>query len=156
TYSVTVTVNSCTSAAGLTKVVVNPAPTTPTISAGGPTTFCQGSNVTLTSSDATSYHWSTGETTKSITVNAAGSYTVTVTDANNCTSAASAATTVTVNPLPTATITAGGPTTFCQGGSVTLTSSDGSSYHWSTGENTKSINVTAAGNYTVTVTNANN
>src|SRR5206468_3489136 len=41
--------------------------TTPTITPSGPLTFCNGS-VTLTSSNASSYHWSTGATTKSITV----------------------------------------------------------------------------------------
>ena len=39
-----------------------------------------------------------------------------MTDANGC-SATSAPTAVTVNALPTPTITAGGPTTFCAGGS---------------------------------------
>src|SRR5439155_22093911 len=61
-----------------------------------------------------------------------------------------------VNPLPTATITASGPTNFCGGGSVTLSAPAGlSSYAWSNGATTQSINVTTAGNYGVTVTNAN-
>jgi len=63
------------------------------------------------------------------------------------------ATTVTVNALPAApTITASGPTTFCIGGSVTLTSSAGTSYLWSTGATTQSINVTTSGSYTVRIT----
>jgi hypothetical protein len=49
--------------------------------------------------------------TQAITVSTAGSYTVSVTNASNC-SATSVATVVTVNPLPTATITAGSATTF--------------------------------------------
>lgn len=48
----------------------------PTITPGGPTTFCQGGSVTLTSNVATNYLWSTGETTQSITVTEDGSYTV--------------------------------------------------------------------------------
>ena len=65
-------------------------------------------------------------------------------------------TTVTVNPLPsTPTISASGPLNFCSGGSVTLTSSVGTSYLWSTGATTASINTTVAGSYTVRVTNAN-
>jgi hypothetical protein len=55
---------------------------------------------------------------------------------------------------PTATISAGGSTTFCQGGSVTLTANAGISYLWSTGATTQSIIATQAGNYSVTVTNA--
>ncbi|MFT3909030.1 MAG: proprotein convertase P-domain-containing protein [Ferruginibacter sp.] len=50
-----------------------------------------------------------------------------------------------VTPL----ITPGGPTTFCQGGSVTLTASPATNYHWSNGELTQSIVVTTAGTFTV-------
>lgn len=53
---------------------------------------------------------------------------------------------------PSATITPGGATTFCSGGSVTLTASSGDSYLWSNGETTQSINVTSSGSYTVAVT----
>jgi hypothetical protein len=52
------------------------------------------------------------------------------------------------------TITPDGPTSFCPGGSVNLTSSVGSSYLWSTGATTQSINITTAGSYTVEVTDA--
>ena len=153
-YSVTVTdANGCSATSSATSVTVNPLPT-PTISAGGPTTFCAGGSVTLTASASSSYLWSNGATTQSITVNASGNYSVSVTDANGC-SATSPATSVTVNPLPTPTISAGGPTTFCAGGSVTLTASAASSYLWSNGATTQSITVNASGNYTVTVTNAN-
>ena len=152
TYTVTVASGGCTSAASSgTTVTVNPIPSTPTISASGPLTFCQGGSVTLTSSSATGNTWSTGATTQSITVSASGTYTVTRA-ANGCTSAASAGTTVTVNPIPsTPTISASGPLTFCQGGSVTLTSSSASGNSWSTGATTQSITVSASGTYTVTV-----
>jgi hypothetical protein len=56
---------------------------------------------------------------------------------------------------PAVTISAGGPTTFCNGGSVVLTASAGASYLWNTGAITQSINVTQPGSYFVTVTNAN-
>jgi len=42
---------------------VNPNPPVPTITAGGPTTFCAGDNVVLTLSAATGNLWSTSETT---------------------------------------------------------------------------------------------
>jgi len=124
-----------------------------TIIASGPTTFCQGGKVTLTANGGMSYLWSTGATTQSIDVNASGNYTVEVTNASGC-KVTSVATTVTVNALPTATIIASGATSFCQGGKVTLTASSGSSYLWSTGATTQSIDVTASGNYAVAVTNA--
>jgi PKD repeat protein len=51
-------------------------------------------------------------------------------------------------------ITAGGATTFCQGGSVMLSAPAGFTYNWSNGATTQSITVTTAGSYAVTVTNA--
>ena len=48
-------------------------------------------------------------------------------------------------------ITASGSTTFCQGGSVSLTSSSATNYLWSNGATTQSITVTQPGNYSVTV-----
>jgi hypothetical protein len=129
-------------------VTVNPIAS---ISTSGATTFCTGGSVTLTSSAGSSYLWSTGATTQSITVNSSGSYTVRVTNANGC-SATSAPTSVTVNTLPIATITASSGTTFCSGSSVTLTASTGSSYLWSTGATTQSITASTTGNYSVTVT----
>ena len=157
-YTVQVTnANECLSAPSAATIVkVNSLPVTPTITASGPTTFCAGGSVTLTSSAGSTYLWSTGATTASINVTIAGSYTVKVANASGCQSVESVPTVVTVNALPaTPTISAGGPTTFCEGGNVTLTSSPGSTYLWSTGATTPSINVTTAGSYTVRVTDAN-
>lgn len=52
-----------------------------------------------------------------------------------------------------ATITAGGLLMFCSGKSVTLTASIGTSYLWNNGASTRSIIVTIAGNYSVSVSN---
>ncbi len=137
-------------------VTVNPTPASPSITPSGPTTFCSGSSVTLISSAGTSYLWSTGATTQSINVTTSGTYTVRVINSTGCESLVSLPVTVTVNPLPAApTVTASGLTTFCAGGSVTLTSSAGTTYLWSNGATTQSINVTTSGSYTVRITNAN-
>ncbi len=136
-YSVAVTANGCTATSTPATVTVSPLPT-PAITASGPTAFCEGGSVTLTATPAASYLWSNGATAQSITVNAAGAYSVTVADANGCTGT-SAPTVVTVNPPPAPVITANGPTTFCAGGSVTLTASAGTSYAWSNGATTQSI-----------------
>jgi hypothetical protein len=127
----------------------------PTITASKSTTFCQGGNVVLTASTGTAYKWNTGATTKAISVTTSGSYIVTVNLAGGC-SGASAPEVVTVNPLPTATVTAGGPTTFCKGDSVTLTATAGTgySYLWSNGATANSISAIATGSYKVTITNA--
>jgi PKD repeat protein len=135
-------------------VSIFPAPPTPTITAGSATTFCAGGSVTLTSSAATSYDWGGGNTNQTLVVNASGSYTVTTTDANGCT-AVSAAQLVTVNANPVVTVTAGGPTTFCLGSSVDLTSSEVAGNVWSSSQTTQTITVNSSGSYSTTVTDAN-
>jgi len=155
-YAVTVTQsNGCSATSTPLTVSVNQAPSV-VISANGPTTFCAGDSVVLTSSSASSYNWSPGgQTTQSIIVAASGSYNVTVTDASGC-SNTSASTSVTVHPLPAAGITASGPVIFYQGDSVILTASPGSSYFWlPDNQVTQSITVTESGTYSVLVTDAN-
>jgi hypothetical protein len=163
-YYVSQTTNTCESARALIAVTVNAVPTA-AITTSTPTTFCTGGNVVLTASSGSSYKWMngataiTGATTQTYTATTTGSYTVEVTNAGSC-KATSAATTVTVNAAPTAAITTSTPTTFCQGSSVVLTASSGSSYVWKNGTTAiataQTYTATAAGNYTVEVTNANN
>jgi hypothetical protein len=152
-------------AAGNVSIILA-SPIIPTITAGSATTFCSGSSVVLTASAGSSYLWSNGATTQSITVTTAGSYTVRVTNASGCRSPASAATVVTVIALPTAPIS--GNTSFCTGGNTVLTSTATagsgtiSSYQWqvgginvASGGTSATYTATAAGSYTVTVTNSN-
>lgn len=126
------------------------------ITASGPTTFCQGGDVTLSAPMGyASYVWSTGETARSIVVRTTGQYWVKITDANGCSNNSD---TITVNVFPNTLpiITVSGPTTFCEGGSVTLTAPSGfSAYLWSTGATTQSITVTESGSYTVTIADGN-
>jgi hypothetical protein len=84
---------------------------------------------------------------------AIGVHTITAT-ATNAVGSSSVSFTITVINTDHPTITAQGPTNFCENGSVTLTASEGSSYYWSTGETTQSITVYSAGNYSASVTNA--
>jgi gliding motility-associated-like protein len=160
-YAVTVTNTAgCTATSGVTNITVNTLPTA-TITSSGPTTFCAGGSVTLNANTGAglSYVWNNASTASSISnITTAGTYTVTVTDGNNC-SATSAPTTIVVNALPSATITPSGPTTFCAGGSVTLNANTGAglSYVWNNASTASSINnITTSGTYTVTVTNGNN
>jgi hypothetical protein len=133
-------------------VTQNPLPATPTIS--GPTSFCAGSSVTLTApAGYSSYSWSNGMTGQSITVSAAGTYRVTVSN-GSCT-ATSADHVITQNPLP-ATPTISGPAgnAFCENTTATLTAPAGyASYSWNNGMTGPSINVTVGGTYRVTVSN---
>jgi len=137
----------------LITVTVNALPATPTITASGPTSFCTGGSVTLTSSAATGNVWSTNATANSINVNTSGSYTVTVTDANSC-SSTSNATVVNVSNAPLPTINASA-TQACSGDSVVVTSSSADSYLWSNGLTTQSITIVATETVSVTTTNAN-
>lgn len=157
TYSAVVTkANGCSATTNAITVTVNALPAAPTIGASGPTTFCNGGSVDLTSSQSTGIEWSNQSTSAMITVNASGTYDVTYTDGNGC-SATSAPTTVTVNPLPSApTISANGPTTFCTGDSVVLSSSQSSGNMWApNNETTQSITVMTSGTYSVTYTDGN-
>ncbi|RYY49574.1 MAG: hypothetical protein EOO06_06640 [Chitinophagaceae bacterium] len=125
----------------------------PVITAAGPISFCQGGSVQLTASAGLSYNWSNGANTQSITVSAPGNYSAVINQGNGCISTSNVIT-VSVNPIPTIAVTANGPLSFCQGGSVQLTSTAGSGYAWSNGANTQSITVTSGGSYTVTTANA--
>ena len=166
TYSVTVTdSNGCTSACNAT-LMVNPTPSctvTPpsaAICAGGSQTF------TVNPSGGTpgyTFLWSDGSTGTSITTNATGTYSVTVTDSNGCTSSCSAM--LTVNPLPSAP-TAGNNGPICAGTTLDLSASAlaGATYSWtgpngfaSSQQDPSITNATtaASGTYLVTVTDSN-
>ncbi|MEN9399031.1 MAG: hypothetical protein RL632_132 [Bacteroidota bacterium] len=157
-YSVTLTATNQWGSKTITQtniITVGATPATPTIAASGPTTFCSGGSVVLTSSQASGNVWTNTGTTSAITVSTSGTYAVTYTDANGC-SATSAPTVVTVNTTPaTPTVTASGSTTFCTGGSVVLTSSQATGNVWSTTETSSAITVTTSGSYTVTFTDVN-
>ncbi|MES2565407.1 MAG: kelch repeat-containing protein [Bacteroidota bacterium] len=120
TYSVTVTdPDGCISGKSQT---VSIAPS-PTLSAIGGTVICEGNSVTLTAAGATSYSW-TGGVSNGVSFTPAASSNYTVMGAiGNCTQSLTQY--VTVNSAPSATLTAGGPTSAC-GSSVVLTGSTAS------------------------------
>jgi len=141
----------CGSQSASINVAMNPLPTvsvTPQSS-----TICIGSNVTISASGGSSYQWTNGSTSSSITVNPSitTSYYVTVTNIYGC--SATGNTVITVNPLPIPN--AGTDQTICQGQSSILTASGGSTFQWSNGLTSPSINVAPSitSTYTVTVTN---
>ncbi|MCB0754337.1 MAG: hypothetical protein KDB98_02005 [Flavobacteriales bacterium] len=73
------------------------------------------------------------------------------TDGNGCSDSYTQQ--VTVNAVPLPVITPSGTTAICAGDALTLDAGTGYAiYDWSTNQNGQSINVTAAGNYNVTVT----
>lgn len=161
TYTVSVTnTDPCdgTGNSTATVVTVNNAPS-PTITASGNTTFCTGDSVELIAPIADAYLWSNNATTQNIFVSTAGTYNVSVTNANTCFGAGNSNNiNVVVNAAPAPIVAVIGNTTFCDGGSVVLTASTtADSYLWTPGgATTQSISVTESGNYNVSVTNASN
>jgi hypothetical protein len=150
---------------------VNPIPATPTINAAGPTTFCTGGSVLLTSSAATGNQWYLngspigGQTSQTYIATTAGTYTV-VQTSNGCSSAPSAGTVVVINALPAA-FTLSGTGNPCTGLAMSLSGSEtGVNYQLKlNGSNTgapvagtgASISLgtqTVSGTYTAVATNA--
>jgi len=153
-YNVTVSSNGACSATSQSIAVTTLSNPTGTITASGNTTFCQGGSVNLQANGGTSYLWSNGSTASSISANSTGSYNAIATGSNGCTAATNNIN-VTVAANPSASITINGVNTLNQGQTTTLVASGGTSYLWQPGgQTTSSIIVNAAGNYTVTATNA--
>jgi hypothetical protein len=154
TVEVTNIYGTFTSSNSITIVINNP-PGVPVITPGDTAIVCSGDSLTLTSSAALTYHWSNNATSQSTSINHGGNYNVTVSNGYNC-SASSLYTTVILSTTNYPIISPSGPLKICNGGSVTLTSTSSSYYHWSTNDTTRIITVTQPGTYTVTISNAYN
>ena len=141
-YSVVVTdANGC-SASDDANATIHP---NPTVNLGADQETCAGGTITFDAGNAGStYLWSTGETTQTITVSTSGNYSVTVTDANGCSATDDANATIHPNP----TVNLGADQETCAGGTITFDAGNaGSTYLWNTGETTRTITVSTSGNY---------
>ncbi|MBI4647163.1 MAG: gliding motility-associated C-terminal domain-containing protein [Bacteroidia bacterium] len=164
TWTVTVTdANLCTSTVAITITepgVLNAIITSTTNvscnggSDGGATALASGGTPLYT------YLWNSGDTSASLSGLSAGTYIVTITDANNCTTTATA--NITQPSALTTTIT--GTETLCIGastGSATVTVTGGTqpyTYLWDAAagnQSTPTASGLEAGTYSVTVTDAN-
>jgi len=143
-------------------LVVNALPTASIINNSGTTILtCTTTSISVTASGGDTYSWDGGSTpsTAANTLNAPGTYTVTVTDVNGCTDTESIAITQDItNPVagidpPVTTVLT------CAVTSISLSATGGGTYSWSDGTNivgtNATLNVTLPGTYTVTVTAAN-
>ncbi len=153
-YTVTGTdANGCSS----TDNVIVSVNASPTVAISGANTVCEGNAISLTATGAASYSWDNGLGTNasvSLSPTTTTTYTVTGTSAAGCTSTATH--TVTVNASPN--IDAGLDMSTCQGGSVTLSATGGTTYTWDNGVGTGnniSVSPTTTTMYTVTSTDAN-
>jgi gliding motility-associated-like protein len=129
----------------------------PVVYIGPDTTICSGEPLGL-QSDSTYpaqylYLWNTTpvQTTSSISVNATGSYTLTVYD-GGC----SASDTINVTANPSPVVNLGNDTTFCAGyvDNITVSEPAGSTFLWSDSTTDSTFAITTAGTYWVAVTSA--
>lgn len=163
-YDVTVTDNfGCTETLDLPVNITQPsAPLAATPVATDVT--CNGGNDGLISSNPSggtapyTFLWSNSATSQDINLLTAGTYTVTITDANGCTAVATQ--TVAEPTAITATLTV--TDVVCNGdatGAIDLSASGGTpgyTYAWSNATTNEDLNNVVAGTYFVTITDANN
>ena len=152
-YAVVTSSNGCIDTTDTYTASVFAAPDT-TVTPSGSLDFCSDDDVTLTAAAGQSYLWSTGDTTQSITVNQAGSYSAMITTSDGC-SEMTATYTTTVFADADTSVTVSGSLDFCSYEDVTLTAAPGQSYLWSNGATTQSITVNQAGSYYAVVTTSN-
>jgi len=161
-FTVTVTdVNGCTATANI--AITQPAPMAVVIS-GTVNGTCNGGttgSATATASNGTSpftYLWSNSETLQTATGLAAGTYTVTATDANGCT----ITTTATINQPTPLVVSVNNTNVSCNGGNTgtATVAASGSNppytYLWSNAQTGATATGLAAGTFQVTVTDASN
>ncbi|RMF32863.1 MAG: hypothetical protein D6747_08120, partial [Chlorobiota bacterium] len=126
------------------------------VRADGTFVLCPGDQVVLRASDGfATYQWNTGETTQSITVRQDGKYWVTVRDSSTgegC-SGTSQPVEIAIGDTVKPQVLSDRGMRFCDGDRIVLrTDRSYRQYRWSTGEQSPTIIVTAAGDYWVEAT----
>lgn len=153
-YTVSATQNGCDVESAPVVVTVSSTQTL-NVNADGPLSLCPGQDVVLTAEAGFSnYLWSNGESGQSITVESAGTFTVTAQGSSGC-DAESQPQVVTISPPFSVSITPSGNLSLCQGETITLTAQAGfSDYVWSNNTPGQTLTVSAAGGYSVSAVNA--
>ncbi len=140
-----------TSGAGLPDKVVATHTSTSSISIGNDTTYCGNFSQTLYTGNANTL-WSTGVTASQITVTASGTYWASI--FSGCGSGVNDTITISQNPNPVVNL--GNDTVLCTGQTTALSAvNPGATYQWQDNSTSGNFTVSAAGNYSVTVTAAN-
>ncbi|MBN2669386.1 MAG: T9SS type A sorting domain-containing protein [Bacteroidales bacterium] len=148
TYSVTVSHSSCPNSSDDIQVTFNAA-TAPDL--GGDYTACEGTSITLDAGAGfSSYLWSNGETTQTITVTESANYIVSVSNG-----ACAPISDTSFVSFTSPSINLGSNVEVCEGESVSLDAGTAVSYEWSTTETSQTISPTSSGTYSVTISDAN-
>ncbi len=154
TYTVTGTASNGCTATATQSVTVNPLPSVNSTVVPA-ATICEGTNITLNGTGASTYSW-TGGITNGVAFPATTTttYTVTGTSVFGCTNTATRL--ITVNPAPSIGVSVTPSDSVCTGSNVTLTGTGAVIFIW-TGGITDGIPFLPAGTqtYTVTGTGAN-
>lgn len=135
---------------GTRKLVVATVHQLPTVTLGHDTVICQGTSITLDAGNpGKAYSWSTGATTQTIHATSAGTYSVSVTDGNNCKNADTINISSGIQPQDSLLSV----NNLCVGDSIVLDAANaGCTYSWNTGDNTQTIKVGTGGSYSVGIT----
>ncbi|MBN2683223.1 MAG: gliding motility-associated C-terminal domain-containing protein, partial [Bacteroidales bacterium] len=97
------------------------------------------------------YNWTGGSSSQTLSVTSGGSYSVTVTDANGCSGTDVAMVNENSNPVPSIS----GLLSFCTGGNTVLDAGSFTTYLWTGGTSNQTLSVNSGGDYSVSVTDAN-
>ena len=159
-YTVTVTgTNGCTSSAFVNITQNISTPSAAIINNTGPSELtCTQTTISLTATGGSTYSWNNGlGTNATVSVGSAGTYIVTVTGVNGCSSTAQAVITASAGiPTPTINNLSGGTELNCLRSSINVSATGGSTYSWSNGlGNNANATITQPGTYTVTATGSN-
>ncbi|NDG33346.1 hypothetical protein EB118_25190, partial [bacterium] len=160
-YTVTVTdANGCTAQTSVT--ITQPA-TALSVSATPQNILCLNGTGAVTSTPVGgvppyTYSWTNNATTQNITGMQAGTYTVTVMDANGCTANATATVGTSLSPIPVQILNLTGTTILtCTNPSITLQATGGVTYNWTGGATPQNATnaITTPGTYTVNMIDPN-
>ena len=150
-YFVNVQTGNCVAASIPVNVTVSDKPETPVITCEESTIICPGSELTLNTAVSGNLLWSTGDTIDSIVLDTAGLYWVKVFSGPGCYSQSELTAVSYLSSPPIPIVSISGSNTFCDGDSITLTSTPADEYQWSNGATTPAITITETGTYSVIV-----
>lgn len=136
-------------------IKVNPPPL---IYLGKDTSYCANSGINYmldAGAGHSSYHWSTSGSTQTIIINNEGTYAVDIIDKNGCANSDDIVIKKNINPV----VNIGNDTSYCASTGINYNLDAGSgykTYKWNNASTNQTLNVSAAGVYSIEVTNSVN